>query len=162
MVKFGQRKFGAYFPYAFKWPIVVNSSVSGDREWVRILEVPRDSFSLQSWCTEYMVVFTTLAGKLWGNISKKARVLFLHTSLIVIHDYPRPLLRFRRLDAGLSLQRPGFDLPSTFNLCCTQCHWDRFFPSTSVFLYQYNVNNDLHSFNCLKPTLCSISRRQRV
>jgi hypothetical protein len=55
LVNFGQRKLGAYFPYAFKWPTVVNSSVGSDRERVRILEVPHDSFSLQSWCTEYII-----------------------------------------------------------------------------------------------------------
>jgi hypothetical protein len=66
LVNFGQRKFGTHVPYASKWPIVVNSSVSSEREWVRILEVPHNSPSLQTW---YMVVFTTLAGKLW-DISK--------------------------------------------------------------------------------------------
>jgi len=76
LVNFGKRKFGAHFPYVFKWPIVVNSSVDGDREWDRILEVPHNSFSLQPWCTEYMAVFTTFAGKLWGNILKKGQSSF--------------------------------------------------------------------------------------
>lgn len=67
LINFGQRKFGAYVPYAPKWPIVVTSSVSSEREWVRILEFPYNSFSLQTW---YVVGFTTLAGKLWDNISK--------------------------------------------------------------------------------------------
>jgi len=64
LVNFGQRKFRAYFSYAFKRPIVVNSSVGSDGEWVRILEVPHDSLSLPTWCSEYMVVVTTLAGQL--------------------------------------------------------------------------------------------------
>jgi hypothetical protein len=67
LINFGQRKFGAYVPYASKWSTVVTSSVSSEREWVRILEVPHNSFSLQTW---YVVVFTTLTGKLWDSISK--------------------------------------------------------------------------------------------
>jgi len=55
LANFGQRKFGAYFYYPFKWPTVVNSSVGSDREWVRILEVPHDSFSLQTRCTDYIM-----------------------------------------------------------------------------------------------------------
>jgi len=70
LVNFGQQKFGANFPHGFKWSIVVNSSVGSEKDWVRILEGPHDSFSLQLWCTEYMVALTRLAGKLWSNISK--------------------------------------------------------------------------------------------